>query len=165
MERVRQETLVTDAAVAEWKRYKQYGTTVDQLFDSSSTNGKATSSASAKNGHGNGHDTVGCVALDIHGNIACATSTGGITAKKVGRVGDSPLIGSGGYADNSIGGVSTTGHGESIGKVVLAHRILNLAQTSGCSIQEAAEVRVATQLDITTATHSVFEAVNCQLQT
>ena len=50
------------------------------------------------------------------GNVACATSTGGITGKRPGRVGDSPLVGCGGYADNMIGAVSTTGHGESITK-------------------------------------------------
>jgi len=50
-----------------------------------------------------GHDTVGAVALDSNGNLACATSTGGITAQQVGRVSDSPLPGSGGYADNDSG--------------------------------------------------------------
>ena len=54
---------------------------------------------------------VGAVAIDIHGNIAAATSTGGIPAKMAGRVGDSPLIGCGAFADNFVGGVSTTGHG------------------------------------------------------
>ncbi|KAJ1150553.1 hypothetical protein NDU88_003344 [Pleurodeles waltl] len=70
------------------------------------------------------HDTVGAVAIDQEGNLACATSTGGITNKMVGRVGDSPIIGSGGYADNLAGAVSTTGHGESIMKVTLARRII-----------------------------------------
>lgn len=60
-----------------------------------------------------GHDTVGAVAIDADGNIACATSTGGIPAKWVGRVGDTPLPGSGGYA-NRCGGASSTGHGEAI---------------------------------------------------
>ncbi|EAW74015.1 asparaginase like 1, isoform CRA_c, partial [Homo sapiens] len=58
--------------------------------------------------------TVGAVALDCKGNVAYATSTGGIVNKMVGRVGDSPCLGAGGYADNDIGAVSTTGHGESI---------------------------------------------------
>uniref|UniRef100_A0A671L4U7 Isoaspartyl peptidase/L-asparaginase n=1 Tax=Sinocyclocheilus anshuiensis TaxID=1608454 RepID=A0A671L4U7_9TELE len=70
------------------------------------------------------HDTVGAVALDSLGNVACATSTGGIRNKMVGRVGDSPIIGSGGYADNRSGAVSCTGHGESILKVTLARLIL-----------------------------------------
>lgn len=55
------------------------------------------------------HDTVGAVAIDQFGNVAAATSTGGITGKQPGRVGDTPIIGSGAYADNSLGAVSTTG--------------------------------------------------------
>ena len=58
------------------------------------------------------HGTVGCVALDIYGNIAAGTSTGGMTNKKYGRVGDSPIIGAGTYANNQTGGFSCTGHGE-----------------------------------------------------
>ncbi|XP_074131595.1 isoaspartyl peptidase/L-asparaginase [Sminthopsis crassicaudata] len=82
--------------------------------------------------------TVGAVALDKHGNLAYATSTGGIINKMVGRVGDSPCVGSGGYADNDIGAVSTTGHGESIIKVNLARlAIFNLQQ--GKNPQEAAD--------------------------
>lgn len=65
-------------------------------------------------------DTVGCVALDSYGNLAAGTSTGGTPNKPPGRVGDSPLIGCGLYADNASGGCSTTGWGESIIKVVLA---------------------------------------------
>ena len=65
---------------------------------------------------------AGCVFKD--GNVACATSTGGITGKRPGRVGDSPLVGSGGYADNLAGAASTTGHGESITKVCLAKAVL-----------------------------------------
>ena len=81
------------------------------------------------------HDTVGAVAMDIHGNIACATSTGGITLKRPGRVGDSPLIGCGGIADNTLGGVSTTGHGESITRVTLANRVLSLLERT--SVEES----------------------------
>jgi len=83
------------------------------------------------------HDTVGAVALDLHGNMAAGTSTGGITAKRVGRVGDSPLIGCGACCDNNIGGVSCTGHGEAIAKVTLASRVLNTLKTDGCSPEEA----------------------------
>jgi beta-aspartyl-peptidase (threonine type) len=56
--------------------------------------------------------TVGAVALDVNGNLAAATSTGGMTNKKYGRIGDSPLIGSGTYANNKTCGISCTGHGE-----------------------------------------------------
>jgi L-asparaginase / beta-aspartyl-peptidase len=68
--------------------------------------------------------TVGAVAIDRHGTIAAATSTGGMVGKRPGRVGDSPLIGCGTYADNRLGGVSCTGSGEAIIRVVLAYRAL-----------------------------------------
>jgi L-asparaginase / beta-aspartyl-peptidase len=64
--------------------------------------------------------TVGAVAIDRHGLIAAGTSTGGMIGKRVGRVGDSALIGCGTYADNRLGGVSTTGHGEAFIRTVLA---------------------------------------------
>nr|XP_021507520.1 isoaspartyl peptidase/L-asparaginase [Meriones unguiculatus] len=83
--------------------------------------------------------TVGAVALDSKGNVAYATSTGGIVNKMVGRVGDSPCIGAGGYADNNIGAVSTTGHGESILKVNLA-RLALFHVEQGKSVDEAAEL-------------------------
>lgn len=67
-----------------------------------------------------GHDTVGAVAVDQFGNVAAATSTGGIAFKLPGRVGDSPLVGSGAYADNLTGGASATGHGEAIMRVLLS---------------------------------------------
>jgi len=69
--------------------------------------------------------TVGAVALDAHGNVASGTSTGGTLYKYPGRVGDSALVGCGCYADNLAGGVSTTGHGESIMKVVLAKTVID----------------------------------------
>src|SRR5437667_8756709 len=69
--------------------------------------------------------TVGAVALDRRGLIAAATSTGGIPGKLPGRVGDSPLIGCGTYAESTLGGVSCTGDGEAIIRVVLARRALD----------------------------------------
>ncbi|XP_004646806.1 isoaspartyl peptidase/L-asparaginase-like [Octodon degus] len=83
--------------------------------------------------------TVGAVALDCRGNVAYATSTGGIVNKMTGRVGDSPCVGSGGYADNCIGAVSTTGHGESILKVNLA-RLALFHLEQGKTVDEAAEL-------------------------
>lgn len=68
--------------------------------------------------------TVGAVAIDKYGNLAAATSTGGINGKMVGRSSDTSLIGSGTYADNNVGAVSTTGHGETIAKFCLAHAII-----------------------------------------
>jgi beta-aspartyl-peptidase (threonine type) len=72
------------------------------------------------------HDTVGAVALDRDGHIAAGTSTGGLSGSRVGRIGDSPQPGSGLYADDRIGGVSLSGDGETIARVVLASKIIGL---------------------------------------
>lgn len=84
-------------------------------------------------------DTVGAVAMDASGLIVVGTSTGGITGKWPGRIGDTPLLGCGTYADNTVGGVSTTGHGETIMRYNLAQRILGAIQHQGLSAQAAAE--------------------------
>lgn len=76
-----------------------------------------------------GCDTVGCVALDLHGDIAAATSTGGLTGCHSGRVGDSPLPGCGLYADNAVGGVSLSGDGESLIRTTLAARLMRNLET------------------------------------
>ncbi|XP_026212348.1 isoaspartyl peptidase/L-asparaginase [Anabas testudineus] len=86
--------------------------------------------------------TVGAVAVDREGNIACATSTGGLLNKMEGRVGDTPCIGSGSYADNNIGAVSTTGHGEAIMKVTLARLIL-FHMEQGQSVEAASDLGLA----------------------
>jgi L-asparaginase / beta-aspartyl-peptidase len=82
-------------------------------------------------------DTVGCVALDARGNLAAGTSTGGTSLKRPGRVGDSPLVGAGLYADDLTGGCSCTGWGESIIKVLLAKTATDLIG-AGHAPQEAA---------------------------
>jgi beta-aspartyl-peptidase (threonine type) len=76
-------------------------------------------------------DTVGCVALDQSGHIAAGTSTGGTPSKMPGRVGDVPMVGCGFYADDSLGGASCTGWGESIAKVILARLALHHLQQQG----------------------------------
>jgi beta-aspartyl-peptidase (threonine type) len=86
-------------------------------------------------------DTVGAVAIDIHGDVAAATSTGGTRNKMPGRVGDSPLVGSGGYADNWSAAVSATGQGESIMKVVLSKRVCDLV-SDGLPAQAACEAAI-----------------------
>ncbi|XP_058811657.1 probable isoaspartyl peptidase/L-asparaginase GA20639 [Topomyia yanbarensis] len=83
--------------------------------------------------------TVGAVAIDKKGNIAAATSTGGITGKHPGRVGDTPIIGSGTYADNRVAGISVTGDGDTIMKVVLALDIIKRMEYLGNGINKAAE--------------------------
>lgn len=82
--------------------------------------------------------TVGCVALDKNGNIAAGTSTGGMTNKRWGRIGDSPIIGAGTYANNTTCGVSSTGWGEFFIRAVVAHDISALMEYKGISLKEAA---------------------------
>lgn len=81
--------------------------------------------------------TVGCVALDKNGNITAGTSTGGMTNKKWGRVGDSPIIGAGTYANNKTCGVSATGWGEFFIRNVVAYDISALMEYKNMSIEEA----------------------------
>lgn len=81
--------------------------------------------------------TVGAVACDGEGNIAAATSTGGMTNKKYGRIGDSPLIGCGTYANNKTCAISCTGHGEPFIRAVAAHDVSCLMEYKGLSLQEA----------------------------
>jgi beta-aspartyl-peptidase (threonine type) len=84
------------------------------------------------------HGTVGAVALDQEGNLAAGTSTGGMTNKKFGRVGDSPIIGAGTYANNKTCGVSATGDGEYFIRTVVAYDISALMEYKGLSVKEAA---------------------------
>jgi beta-aspartyl-peptidase (threonine type) len=88
-----------------------------------------------------GKGTVGVVARDSSGNIAAATSTGGTPDKMPGRVGDSPLIGCGAYADNLMGGASGTGLGEALMKVVISKAVCDL-MGAGMPAQQAAEQAV-----------------------
>ena len=83
------------------------------------------------------YGTIGAVAVDMLGNVAAATSTGGITAKKWGRVGDSPLIGAGTYADNRAAAVSATGSGEYFIRAVAAHQLAELVRVGSQSLQQA----------------------------
>ena len=85
------------------------------------------------------YGTVGCVALDKNGNIAAGTSTGGMTNKRYGRIGDSPIIGSGTYANNSTCGVSSTGHGEYFIRAQVAYDISALMEYGGMTLKEATE--------------------------
>ncbi|XP_061765910.1 isoaspartyl peptidase/L-asparaginase [Nerophis ophidion] len=116
------DSLVSNYERKEWEKHKKYVTGVMESFNSRWA-----------------HDTVGAVAVDCSGNVACATSTGGIRNKMVGRVGDSPVIGCGGYADNLSGAVSCTGHGESILRVTLAKHILSHIE-QGRSVAQACDM-------------------------
>jgi L-asparaginase / beta-aspartyl-peptidase len=92
-------------------------------------------------GPGSGGSTVGAVARDVHGNLAAATSTGGTRAKLPGRVGDSPLVGSGAYADNWTAAVSATGHGEALMKIVMSKRVCDFV-AGGLSAQGACRAAI-----------------------
>lgn len=85
------------------------------------------------------HGTVGCVALDRYGNLAAATSTGGMMLKKYGRIGDSPIIGAGTYADNNTCAVSATGYGEFFIRNVVAYDISALMKYKNLPLAEAAD--------------------------
>jgi beta-aspartyl-peptidase (threonine type) len=83
------------------------------------------------------YGTIGAVAVDMDGNVAAATSTGGITAKRWGRVGDSPLIGAGTYADNRAAAVSATGSGEYFIRAVAAHEVAARIRLGCETLQQA----------------------------
>ena len=92
------------------------------------------------------HGTVGVVALDRHGNLAAGTSTGGMTNKKWGRIGDSPIIGAGTYADNETCAVSATGHGEFFMRKVVAYNIASRIKNGEMSLSQAADYVINKEL-------------------
>jgi beta-aspartyl-peptidase (threonine type) len=132
--------LVTQSAKDALEAFKR-----DQAMGISTVNAKTETGHNSVDKLYGEPGTVGAVAIDQYGNIAAATSTGGMTGKMVGRIGDSPLLGSGTYADNEWGGVSTTGHGESIMRYNVAQKIVQRIEFLG----EDAE----------TATRMVLEAM------
>ena len=152
--------LVGKHAKQKWEEFHKYGSVVNTIYNdpnqpkdyTAAGSGAAGKLPSAGHSHPTvpsddqkqsspdmGHDTVGAVAIDQQGNLAAATSTGGISLKRVGRIGDSPIVGCGAYCDNEVGGVSCTGHGESIAKVVLAWRSLSQLQRGDSTPQKALE--------------------------
>jgi beta-aspartyl-peptidase (threonine type) len=90
--------------------------------------------------------TVGCVALDQYGNLAAGTSTGGMTNKRYGRIGDAPIIGAGTYANNETCAVSATGHGEYFIRAVVAHDISALMAYKKMPLKKAADEVVMKKL-------------------
>ncbi len=93
------------------------------------------------------YGTVGCVALDKNGNLAAGTSTGGMTNKKYGRIGDSPVIGAGTFANNKTCAVSCTGHGEFFIRYTVAHDISAQMEYKKCSVQESAHEVIFNKLE------------------
>jgi len=117
--------------------------------------------------HHRGHEqgTVGAVALDAHGNLFAATSTGGTCCKLPGRVGDSPLIGCGCYADSTAGGASCTGYGEAIMKIVMAKTATDLLRSGNgtfCVSDSSRDTSggLPRSCDADTAMHAAREAVH-----
>ena len=92
------------------------------------------------------YGTVGAVALDMHGNLAAATSTGGMTDKRYGRVGDSPIIGAGTYADNNTCAISCTGWGEYYIRLVMAKTISDRMEFAHESLKDAANEMIMKKL-------------------
>ncbi|MCC7503557.1 MAG: isoaspartyl peptidase/L-asparaginase [Flavobacteriales bacterium] len=90
--------------------------------------------------------TVGAVALDVNGHLAAATSTGGMTNKRYQRIGDSPIIGAGTYANDASCAISCTGHGESFIRAVVAHDVHALMSYKGLSLAEAVRIVVHEKL-------------------
>ncbi len=99
---------------------------------------RSTGSASDKDKHG----TVGAVALDQAGNLAAGTSTGGTTNKEFGRIGDSPIIGAGTYANNKTCAVSCTGDGEYFIREAVAHDVSAMMEYKGMSVEQAARAAI-----------------------
>jgi L-asparaginase / beta-aspartyl-peptidase len=119
-----QENLVTERELARWKEAQAKGANRTEEFTST------------------GHDTVGAIARDSNGHLAVATSTGGTTNKLPGRVGDTPLIGSGAYADDESGAAGATGWGEGLMKIVISKTVCDLmgnGRTAGQATASAIE--------------------------
>jgi beta-aspartyl-peptidase (threonine type) len=89
------------------------------------------------------YGTVGAVALDVHGHIAAATSTGGLTGKRWGRIGDSPIIGAGTYADDGSAAVSATGSGEYFIRALAAYQVAERVKIGHESLQHALDETLA----------------------
>jgi beta-aspartyl-peptidase (threonine type) len=121
----------------QWKRMRESG---DYALDHSRFDDDSSLPMDKKFG------TVGAVALDIQGNLASATSTGGMTNKKFGRIGDTPLIGCGTYANNKTCAISATGHGEPFIRAVAAYDVSCLMEYKGLTLQEGMRVVVFDKL-------------------
>lgn len=140
------EALITPAQRAHWQRGFQ---AVDDVDTGEATDHNALPSEVASipahtgliHSDGTRHGTVGAVAVDAGGHIAAGASTGGIAAKHPGRVGDTPLVGSGFYAEDGIAGVSSTGHGEDFIRLLLAKRAADCV-AGGASAQAAATAAI-----------------------
>jgi len=111
----------------------------NSYFDTPGRKKQLEDEQKGKTGDPEGGGTVGCVCLDQHGNLAAATSTGGMSGVMPGRVGDTPICGAGTYANNKTCAVSGTGTGEQFIRHNVAHTISALMEYKGISAQQAAD--------------------------
>jgi L-asparaginase / beta-aspartyl-peptidase len=134
---------ITDRRIKELEREKETERKKQQQNATPKPNVRETELAAPFEGK---YGTVGAVALDKQGNLAAGTSTGGKTNKRVGRVGDSPIIGAGNYADNRTCAVSGTGDGEYFMRLLVAYDVSALMEYKGMSVETAARMVVMEKL-------------------
>jgi N4-(beta-N-acetylglucosaminyl)-L-asparaginase len=122
--------------------------------------------ARQEDGKSRGHDTIGAIAVDAKGNIACAVSSSGLAGKHRGRVGDAPLVGSGFYADNEVGAAVATGVGEEIMRCCLCSQVIELIRRGVSPEKAGAEAVRRAQLRFRAAAGTVGNmavvCVNCE---
>lgn len=135
-----------------WESLERARAAEEQALRSDDDHGSAERSLTEAEKHG----TVGAVALDRDGNLAAGTSTGGMTNKRWGRIGDSPVIGAGTYADNESCAVSATGHGEYFIRNVVAHDICARMSYLEITLEEAADYVIMELLPTFDATGGVI---------
>ena len=140
--------LITQAQYARWRRGYRAGDDVNAATPPDPVTAPAHRKKAARNPDaglvhmdGHKHGTVGAVAVDREGRTAAGASTGGIAAKHPGRIGDTPIPGCGYYAEDGLGGVASTGHGEDFIRLVLARRALDFL-AAGYSAQAAASAAI-----------------------
>jgi beta-aspartyl-peptidase (threonine type) len=136
-------TLVTAAQLGRWERGYRDGDDVNVSAKLVADSGLDALPDEHIHADGDKHGTVGAVAIDRHGRIAAGASTGGMAGKHPGRVGDTPLMGCGYYAETPIGGASSTGHGEHFMRLLLAKRAVDLLERS-LNAQAAADAAIET---------------------
>lgn len=137
------QTLVTAAQLERWQRGYRDGDDVNVEPKLVAISGLDALPDEHVHTDGEKHGTVGAVAIDRHGRIAAGASTGGMAGKHPGRVGDTPLVGCGYYAETPLGGASCTGHGEHFMRLLLAKRAVDLLER-GLSAQAAADAAIET---------------------